>query len=48
MPSLLPIPNPVSGVMNAIADGAGDRFKDMIISLSKICLLYTSPSPRDS
>ena len=38
MPSLLPIPNPVTGVMNAIADGAGDRFKDMVISLSKMVI----------
>ena len=38
MPSLLPIPNPVTGVMNAIADGAGDRFKDMVVSLSKMVI----------
>ena len=38
MPSLLPIPNPVTGVMNAISDGAGDRFKDMVISLSKMVI----------
>ena len=35
---LLPIPNPVTGVVNAISDGAGDRFKDMVVSLSKMVI----------
>lgn len=35
---LIPVPNPVTGVMNAISDQAGDRFKDMVISLSKMLI----------
>jgi len=38
MPGLLPIPNPVSGVINAVGDAAADKFKDMIVSLANIVI----------